>query len=187
VPSADANTLSIYSVFIQNGPQDPTGALFLAVSQEENVSQGHTISPDGYNIGRDLLVANALGDSSFGGVDYHTVGKNITGLLPVGSQGVNHGEYLSHMLGIYFVLPVRESEGRRNVVCVQKRSSVQCADAADGMNADGWCVATLIIMCLRPSRLSSVNSLFIYEIHRNLSHWLKLSTQGLHWTELLLY
>ncbi|KAF5355290.1 hypothetical protein D9758_006107 [Tetrapyrgos nigripes] len=81
-----------FRVFIQNGPQQPTGALFLAVSQEEDVTQGHTITPDGYNIGRDLLVANALGDTSFNGVNYHTVGRNITGLLPVGTQGVNHGE-----------------------------------------------------------------------------------------------
>ncbi|THU91422.1 hypothetical protein K435DRAFT_780730 [Dendrothele bispora CBS 962.96] len=79
-----------FRVFPQTGPLHPTNALFLAVSQEENVSQSHTISPDGYNVGRNLLVSNAIGDTSFGGVNYHTEAQNLTGLLAVGSGGVNH-------------------------------------------------------------------------------------------------
>ncbi|KAH9059325.1 hypothetical protein EDB87DRAFT_1736143 [Lactarius vividus] len=51
-----------------------------------NVFEGHTISPDGYNIGRDKFVQGALGASG-----YHTVAQNITGLLAPGSAGINHG------------------------------------------------------------------------------------------------
>ena len=39
-------------MFRQNGPTADSGALFLAVSQEEDVFEGHTIVPDGYDIGR---------------------------------------------------------------------------------------------------------------------------------------
>ncbi|KAJ7497154.1 hypothetical protein FB451DRAFT_218913 [Mycena latifolia] len=77
-------------VFRQNGPQADSGALFLAVSQEEDESEGHTISPNGYNIGRNSLAANAIGTTSFGGVTYSTIGQNMTGLLPAGATGVNH-------------------------------------------------------------------------------------------------
>ncbi|KAJ6489562.1 hypothetical protein C8R47DRAFT_1124740 [Mycena vitilis] len=78
-------------------PQAGTGALFLAVSKEQDVSQSHNIVPDGYNIGRDLLVAGALGkktawdSNNFEFVTYNTVLTNLTGLIAPGSDGVNHG------------------------------------------------------------------------------------------------
>lgn len=78
-------------LFRQNGPGANTGALFLAVSQEENVSHGHTITPNGYNIGRDNFVKGALGVKRYQGVKYQTVAQNVTGLLPPGSSGINHG------------------------------------------------------------------------------------------------
>ncbi|KAJ7502749.1 hypothetical protein B0H11DRAFT_1986188 [Mycena galericulata] len=77
-------------VFRQNGSEADTGALFLAVSKEENVADGHNIVPDGYNIGRDLLVAGAVGDTSINGVKYSTTAQNLTGLLAPGANGVNH-------------------------------------------------------------------------------------------------
>ncbi|KAF9007966.1 hypothetical protein BDQ17DRAFT_1237522 [Cyathus striatus] len=80
-----------FRVFRQNGSNANTGALFLAVSQEENVVEQHTIVPDGYDIGRDRLVAGAIGSTSFGGVTYSTTAVNLTGLLAPGSAGVNHG------------------------------------------------------------------------------------------------
>ncbi|KAJ7132884.1 hypothetical protein C8R43DRAFT_653487 [Mycena crocata] len=80
-----------FRVYRQNGPLANTGALFLAVSQEEDVTQGHTIVPNGYDIGRDLLSANATGTTSFGGITYSTVAEHLTGLLAPGSAGVNHG------------------------------------------------------------------------------------------------
>jgi len=78
-------------VFRQNGSLADTSALFLAVSQEEDLEENHTIVPNGYDIGRDSLVSNAIGITSFGGVTYSTTAENITGLLAPGSTGVNHG------------------------------------------------------------------------------------------------
>ncbi|KAF8573540.1 hypothetical protein K439DRAFT_1642923 [Ramaria rubella] len=75
----------------QNGPSANSGALFLAVSHEENASTNHDIEPDGYDKGRDELVAAATGTTTFGGVTYSTTSESITGLLPVGSAGINHG------------------------------------------------------------------------------------------------
>jgi len=80
-----------FRVYRQNGPQADSGALFLAVSSEEPVTENHNIIPNGYDIGRDALVATAIGKTSFGGVNYKTVAENVTGLLAPGSQGVNHG------------------------------------------------------------------------------------------------
>jgi len=75
----------------QNGPSANTGALFLAVSKEEDLEENHTIAPDGYDVGRDLLVSSAVAGSSFGGVTYTAISETITGLLPVGTADVNHG------------------------------------------------------------------------------------------------
>ncbi|PFH51981.1 hypothetical protein AMATHDRAFT_2470 [Amanita thiersii Skay4041] len=80
-----------FRVFRQDGPTANSGALFLAVSQEEPATKNHDIVPDGYNIGRDKLVAGAIGDSSFDGVKYHTTAENLTGLLAPGADGINHG------------------------------------------------------------------------------------------------
>ncbi|EPQ57666.1 hypothetical protein GLOTRDRAFT_99486 [Gloeophyllum trabeum ATCC 11539] len=79
-----------FRVWKQNGSLADSGALFLAVSKEEPLLEHHTIIPDGYNIGRDLLVQNAVGQTSYNGVTYSTVARNITGLLAPGAVGVNH-------------------------------------------------------------------------------------------------
>ncbi|EJD03376.1 uncharacterized protein FOMMEDRAFT_123671 [Fomitiporia mediterranea MF3/22] len=79
-------------MFRQNGPNANSGALFLAVSTEENVSKKHTISPDGYNAGRDALVSSATSrKTSFGDVTYSTTSESLSSLLTPGSSGVNHG------------------------------------------------------------------------------------------------
>ncbi|KAF8499804.1 hypothetical protein F5888DRAFT_1685784 [Russula emetica] len=78
-------------MFRQNGSEHNTGALFLAVSQEEDAIQSHTISPDGYDIGRDSLVASALNNPSSGSVSYTVTAQNLTGYLAAGSNGINHG------------------------------------------------------------------------------------------------
>ncbi|KAI0769318.1 hypothetical protein BD413DRAFT_604920 [Trametes elegans] len=92
-----------FRVYFQNGKDADTGAAFLAVSKEEPASDNHDIVPDGYNIGRNELVENAVGTTSFDGVTYQTTAQNVTGLLPVGSEGVNHGIALD---GIVTVLTV---------------------------------------------------------------------------------
>ncbi|KAJ4483931.1 hypothetical protein J3R30DRAFT_143294 [Lentinula aciculospora] len=71
-------------------PQQGTCALFLAVSIEENASTNHNIAANGYDAGRDALVAGAIGERQFNGVKYMTTAETIEGLLPVGSQGINH-------------------------------------------------------------------------------------------------
>jgi len=81
-------------MFRQNGTLANTGALFLAVSKEEDLEEAHTIVPNGYDIGRDLFVSTAVNNgatTSFGGVTYSATSQNITGLLQPGSTGVNHG------------------------------------------------------------------------------------------------
>ncbi|OSD04034.1 hypothetical protein PYCCODRAFT_1364698 [Trametes coccinea BRFM310] len=79
-----------FRVYFQNGPTADSGAAFLAVSKEEPATDNHDIVPDGYDVGRNELVAGAIGVTSYGGVTYSTTAKNVTGLLPVGSTGVNH-------------------------------------------------------------------------------------------------
>ncbi|KAF8169852.1 hypothetical protein K438DRAFT_1982980 [Mycena galopus ATCC 62051] len=69
--------------------QATSGALFLAVSQEESLFWHHTISRDGYNIGRDLLVqrtAHARG-TSYKGVRYFTTARTLEGLMSPGKLG----------------------------------------------------------------------------------------------------
>lgn len=44
---------------------------------------------------RDELVAAAVGTKSHGGVTYQVDAKNITGIMPAGSDGVNHGMPMS--------------------------------------------------------------------------------------------
>ncbi|KAI0330131.1 hypothetical protein GY45DRAFT_1251395 [Cubamyces sp. BRFM 1775] len=92
-----------FRVYFQNGPSANSGAAFLAVSKEEPASDNHNIVPDGYDVGRNELVESAIGTTSFDGVTYSTTAQNVTGLLPVGSNGVNHGIAID---GIVTVLTV---------------------------------------------------------------------------------
>ncbi|EGF97024.1 uncharacterized protein MELLADRAFT_124006 [Melampsora larici-populina 98AG31] len=76
----------------QNGTKASSGALFLSVSQEEDLNHSHTIVPNGYNLGRDRLVANATtGNTAFGNRKYFTRVEYVDGMLPAGNVGVNHG------------------------------------------------------------------------------------------------
>ncbi|KAG1896698.1 uncharacterized protein F5891DRAFT_582881 [Suillus fuscotomentosus] len=80
-----------FRIFVQNGTTADSGALFLAVSREEPITEDHDVVPDGYNIGRNQLVSVAVGKTWYNGVKYHTVAQNTTGLLKAGADGVNHG------------------------------------------------------------------------------------------------
>ncbi|KAJ7359743.1 hypothetical protein DFH08DRAFT_952846 [Mycena albidolilacea] len=73
-----------------DGSAANSGALFLAVSQEESILSHHRISRDGYNIGRDLLVQHAARTTSFKGVKYMTTASRIDDLMIPGKQGINH-------------------------------------------------------------------------------------------------
>ncbi|KAF9527283.1 hypothetical protein CPB83DRAFT_815609 [Crepidotus variabilis] len=78
-------------VWQQNGPDANSGALFLAVSQEEDLGESHTISPDGYNVGRDKFVAAAVGTHRYLFTTYTTTAEKVPGLLNPGTDGINHG------------------------------------------------------------------------------------------------
>lgn len=80
-----------FRVYRQNGPSANSGALFLEVSKEKSAADNHDIVPDGYNIGRDLLAQWAVGTKSFDDLTYNTVVEIVEGLLPAGSEGINHG------------------------------------------------------------------------------------------------
>ncbi|KAF6761248.1 hypothetical protein DFP72DRAFT_988020 [Ephemerocybe angulata] len=75
----------------QDGPSANSGALFLAVSQEKDLTDHHDIVPDGYNIGRDRFVNAAVGKKRFLWTEYTTTVQDVPGLLTLGSEGVNHG------------------------------------------------------------------------------------------------
>ena len=53
----------------------------------------------------DSLVKSALGlKKKYKGVLYHTVAEKITGLIPPGSAGINHGEWTeSSFIRVTFV------------------------------------------------------------------------------------
>ncbi|KZT39075.1 hypothetical protein SISSUDRAFT_1061472 [Sistotremastrum suecicum HHB10207 ss-3] len=79
-------------VFRQNGPTANSGALFLAVSSEQDVEQSHNIIPNGYDIGRDDFVTSATAAGlSYNNVKYSVKSETVSGLLQPGSSGINHG------------------------------------------------------------------------------------------------
>ncbi|KAL5484827.1 hypothetical protein ACEPAI_7469 [Sanghuangporus weigelae] len=81
-----------FRLFRQNGLETNTGALFLAVSHEEDLGDKHKISPDGYDLGRDELVATATsGVTEYDDVKYTATSRDLTGLLEEGTKWINHG------------------------------------------------------------------------------------------------
>ncbi|CEH15538.1 hypothetical protein CBOM_03838 [Ceraceosorus bombacis] len=73
--------------------QAGTNAWFLAASVEKDVSQKHDVVEDGYNKGRDEIVGLATqGADSDDGKHYAATVKYVTGLLPTGTNGINHGD-----------------------------------------------------------------------------------------------
>ena len=79
--------------------QLPSRAYFLAASFEQNLTLNHMIErPDGYDHGRDSIVANATRSggarSPLSSVVYDTTVEMVSGegyLTPNSSRGVNHG------------------------------------------------------------------------------------------------
>ncbi|KAG1748596.1 hypothetical protein EDB19DRAFT_1682560 [Suillus lakei] len=74
----------------QNGSAIDTGAWFLAVSKEMDSTKNHMIIPDGYNIGRDLLVEAAASVSHWNSRWWQADVEWRTGLLEPGHKGINH-------------------------------------------------------------------------------------------------
>ncbi|CAO1614348.1 unnamed protein product [Parajaminaea phylloscopi] len=75
--------------------QAGTGAWFLALSKEQNITKHHLVTSNGYDVGRDEFVqksqARKDARTRFHGKQYVTTVSYLTGYLPVGSAGVNHG------------------------------------------------------------------------------------------------
>ncbi|KAJ7756795.1 hypothetical protein DFH07DRAFT_868178 [Mycena maculata] len=93
-----------YRVFRQNGSLANSGALFLAASTEQPIVDSHNIIPNGYNLGRDQVVAEATaGVISFSGAEYTTTVEYVSGLLPPGSEGINHNISIDGMTAIFTV------------------------------------------------------------------------------------
>ncbi|KAI5986257.1 hypothetical protein EDD15DRAFT_2286839 [Pisolithus albus] len=74
----------------QNGTLANTGAWFLAVSKEQDSIKNHMIVPDGYNIGRDMLVENAVAGSYWNNMWWRADIEWREGLLEPGFKGINH-------------------------------------------------------------------------------------------------
>ncbi|WFD32962.1 hypothetical protein MSPP1_004016 [Malassezia sp. CBS 17886] len=89
----------------QNGSLADTGAWFLATSKEEAVSKSHTISTDGYDVGRNLVVQAATKGGSYGGRSWRASVHWQTGLLSPGNRGINHNISID---GRVAVLTVRQ-------------------------------------------------------------------------------
>lgn len=60
-----------------------------------------------YLVFSDSFVKSALELKQYQGVKYSTVARNITGLIPPGSTGVNHGEYIK--LRVHYPRPICSS------------------------------------------------------------------------------
>ncbi|KAH7885402.1 hypothetical protein F5I97DRAFT_1885046 [Phlebopus sp. FC_14] len=74
----------------QNGSEADTSAWFIGASKEEDSSKNHMIVPDGYNIGRDLLVESAISGSRWKGMAWRADVEWREGLLKPGHDGINH-------------------------------------------------------------------------------------------------
>ncbi|KAF9028856.1 hypothetical protein BDP27DRAFT_1349938 [Rhodocollybia butyracea] len=76
----------------QNGTSAPSGAWFLGVSKEENSGKHHEIVPNGYNLGRDFLISQAVSSPThWNSIWWRTEVELVEGLLNPGKDGVNHG------------------------------------------------------------------------------------------------
>jgi len=102
----------------------------MATSYEQPIAEGHNIVNNGYDFGRDWLVGNATaqttiintsnlsagatfqGKTSFDGFTYQTSVQYVPGLLPVGSDGVNHGIPLDGFVAVMEVSIVGQPGGQ---------------------------------------------------------------------------
>ncbi|GAA96280.1 uncharacterized protein L969DRAFT_100774 [Mixia osmundae IAM 14324] len=71
----------------QTQPDGKPGAIYIAASVEEDLAHEHTISPNGYNLGRDYIVGNA---TKLHEGRHKTTARSLEGLLPIGKKEINH-------------------------------------------------------------------------------------------------
>jgi len=104
-----------FRVYRQNGSLANSSALFLATSKEMNLSTGHNIFPDGYDINRDSFASAAIGNTSFLGVTYSTTVKDVTGLMSAGAQGINHNISVDGVVAVLTVNIISRNGGHDTV------------------------------------------------------------------------
>lgn len=75
----------------QNGTQANSGAWFIGASKELDSSKHHTIVPNGWNLGRDWFVNNAIEGTHYRNRWWNAEVEWRTDLLDEGSKGINHG------------------------------------------------------------------------------------------------
>ncbi|KAH9949796.1 hypothetical protein B0H21DRAFT_726017 [Amylocystis lapponica] len=74
----------------QNGTVANSGAWFIGASREKDSSKNHQIVPDGYNLGRDYIVEQAIVGTHWNGMWWKAQVEWRSGLLQRGNRGVNH-------------------------------------------------------------------------------------------------
>jgi len=96
-----------FRYWVQNGKDADSGAIFMAMSYEEPIAEGHDIIDNGYNLARDWFIGNATGNqtiptsnltnsstytgqASASGYTYQTNVLYVSGFLPNTSSGINH-------------------------------------------------------------------------------------------------
>ncbi|BGP42077.1 hypothetical protein JCM10450v2_006163 [Rhodotorula kratochvilovae] len=80
-----------FRAYKQNGTDANSGAWFLAVSKEVDWRGNHKIARNGYNAGRDLLVATAAKGTRYLGRSWEAQVEWVEGLLEPGNRGIAHG------------------------------------------------------------------------------------------------
>lgn len=75
----------------------------LPLSLSQNLAHRHTIEANGYNSGRDDLVAAAMRGGTFGNRLWKADVEWVEGLLPVGADGINHGIEIDGMVAVLTV------------------------------------------------------------------------------------
>ncbi|GAC94465.1 hypothetical protein PHSY_002036 [Pseudozyma hubeiensis SY62] len=115
--------------------QQGSGAWFLATSKEMTATKSHMIVPDGYNVGREELVKQALGKAkdgrtSFMFTRYVTEVMYVAGLMPEGVQGVNHDISVDGLTAVLTVTVVPESGlfGKKDVKEVPQKQDRLATD-----------------------------------------------------------
>ncbi|KAL8278804.1 hypothetical protein RQP46_008873 [Phenoliferia psychrophenolica] len=98
---------SHFRYWTQNGTAANSGAYFMAISYEKNLTFQHDIIPDGYDVGRNEFIGNATvaagTTSPLTGKIYHATSEMMT-FLPVNSStGINHGITTDGQVAIFTV------------------------------------------------------------------------------------